>query len=633
MEILDRTIVGTNLRMVDNDFSFDIFSLGLDEISTSTKLEYTTILTELIRPVGDLLNFLTKYRSEDMEYIGPISFKEFQLVFWEKDGNLVFMITEAEREVYWIIQSISYLLEFSGKLSRETILDIRYKFPSVLSVDPKLRNFALEDPFRSIPQTYFKASMIQEGPASKDQSELGEIITIISKNLSALCMGSGNLHELGMIIESLQSPSLNRERFYISLNLLDALVFSGMDKHEISTIIAPHYLNLIEYLDLQGFNNLSWVIKGYLGFYFGVKVDIEPRQIDDYSIPNIYYLLPHLIRVTRETKSIENIEGELSTLLGEIIEFDYPFYGQSFLYESIAYVSAEIKNYRKAMTYFTLAADYYTLERQVEEVEKCLKNSVQSSCMHYVEYATAANLFHFLGQNSEGIKMGWMALNLSMTVVMDSLNISLEYTQDILETILFHIDECKRPLLSEETDMTPVIELKLDELINFYSELLNEKTEDVTNALQSIEMHKESIKFLMPFTPPVFLFLTVDGRLLYSVKATADLEMEELHLSNLMAGVLTAVRSIFVEASFSGGGAVKEINTGDSTLLIEARNNIVVVASSLNMTQEIRSFTLEIADQIDEEFSQLLETWDGGTESVDPIVDMINQKVLSDLVN
>ena len=633
MEILDRTIVGTNLRMVDNDFSFDIFSLGLDEISTSTKLEYTTILTELIRPVGDLMTFLSKYRSEDMEYIGPISFKEFQLVFWEKEGNLVFMITEAEREVYWIIQSISYLLEFSGKLSRETILDIRYKFPSVLSVDPKLRNFALEDPFRSIPQTYFKASMIQEVPAYEDQSELGEIITIISKNLSALYMGSGNLHELGAIIESLLSPSLNRERFYISLNLLDALAFSGMDKYELSRIIARHYLNLIEYLDLQAFNNLSWVIKGYLGFYFGVKVDIEPRQIDDYIIPNIYYLLPHLIRVTRGTKSIENIEGELSTLLSEIIEFDYPFYGQSFLYESIAYVSAEIKNYRKAMTYFTLAADYYALEKQVEEVEKCLKNSVQSSCMHYVEYATAANLFHFLGQNSEGIKMGWMALNLSMTVVMDSLNISLEYTQDILETILFHIDECKRPLLGEETDMTPVIELKLDELINFYSELLNEKTEDVTNALQSIEMHKESIKFLMPFTPPVFLFLTVDGRLLYSVKATADLEMEELHLSNLMAGVLTAVRSIFVEASFSGGGAVKEINTGDSTLLIEARNNIVVVASSLNMTQEIRSFTLEIADQIDEEFSHLLETWDGGTESVDPIVDMINQKVLSDLVN
>ena len=633
MNLLKESVYLSNLRYNDSEPEFDLIPLGGEEFSTGLTIEISRAISRVIQPEGNLENFLKKYVDEQ-DYIGPFSFENRQIVFWSKDSKVSALVTDLLGDISWIIQSISYHMAFEMKITSQSVLDLRYKYPVICAMDPKLRNFKLQDAFKSIPQTYFKSILNGDPFENYEDNEYADILNVMNNILKGIATDHPKELEknLRSALELLLMSRGSKERFYIAINLMDALLFSKIDRSMLSNIFIDIFSDQIEYLNLQGMKNITWVISCYLKYYFGAEVELEKMELNNYEVPMVYYLLPNLSRIRQER--IENIAEFLNDLNNEALEIGHFLYGQGYLYESIGYVSAAEKNYHRAVTFFTLAVDYYNVIGSKTDAIICNKKSVQSSIYHYSEYATAANLFHYIGQQGEGIKMAWMALNISMSIVKNALGISMSYTQDILDSVIEYIDQCRRPLLAEESDMTPVVDLKISELENFYRSLLyaEDSEENLSDAVTSIEMHQESIKFLMPFTPPIFLFLTTDGRLIYSVKATEELEMEETHLTHLLAGVLTAVRSMFVEASFSSSGTVKEINTGDSTLLIEARESIVVVTSALNMTQEIRNFTLEIANILEEQFSDIIVNWDGEVAALDPMVDLINKKILSVLV-
>ncbi len=137
----------------------------------------------------------------------------------------------------------------------------------------------------------------------------------------------------------------------------------------------------------------------------------------------------------------------------------------------------------------------------------------------------------------------------------------------------------------------------------------------------------------MPQTPPKFLILTPDGRLVYSV--TADHQITESGMasdSHLLAGVLTAIRTIFLEASMSGSGNVREIDAGDSTLYIEARESLVLVVSAVTMTQELREFTNNMADFLQLNYGDLLDNWDGSSNMVAEMIEVFRDAIREKLL-
>ncbi|MDH5403257.1 MAG: hypothetical protein OEY49_12250, partial [Candidatus Heimdallarchaeota archaeon] len=173
---------------------------------------------------------------------------------------------------------------------------------------------------------------------------------------------------------------------------------------------------------------------------------------------------------------------------------------------------------------------------------------------------------------------------------------------------------------------------KLHELWIFLNELEN-TTYPREELLKLASIQFDSVVHLMPQSPPSFLLITLDGRLVFSMEAIDNPHfVEESKRDHLIAGVLTAIQSVMREATLSEDGSVKELNSGDSTILIEVRQSFMLIVSCVTVTDELRIFSTDIADKVEGLYGQVLKQWFGDKKSVIELSNYFKNKVIKEVV-
>jgi hypothetical protein len=647
-------IVWDNIYFFENQSPKDLIE-DKEQLNQILLIKNQLDSTDLEGVITDINHVLQSNKIEDEEffknnfmkndlYAGPFLNNNNLYVFWfNHELSRILVIKEINNEnVDWLLSAFSYLIEFNFNITKEKLLETRYKFPIISTYSDKSNELSSQDLFQTYPNTYFQLIIknatlaLKNSETRKPYDSINEIIEL-ENNLLKLVKEISKTEPLKTILDLLKTNFTfqeieSYEKSLIQINLLEALISLEFQPEE-KKLIHNHFIQLFTKLQQVNMQNLAWIIGVLINYYFEGSLELEAKDLDENEIPPKLLFLPKIkeIRENQQYSKDERLKHYLK-LNNQSVGIPM-FLGQEDLYSSIADLSYEINDYQNAALFYSLLVQSYKVNNKSDLLSESLKKEINSEFDHFKEYSSAANLYHFLGQRSEAAKLAWRVLVLSMNIVRKLLGQEESFVKLIIDEILELIPQCKRPLLAEENEMTPVVELKIDELINFYKEIRSDFDEsNVNNLMEIIDMHSDSIKFLMPYQPTLFLLLSNDGRLMYSVKATSDLSTEENQISHLMAGVLTAVRSIFLEASFSGGGTLKEINTGDSTLLIEGRDSLVFVASAVNMTQGIKIFTAKVADYLNNNYTKTLSNWGGGLAEIDDIITYINNRILEELV-
>lgn len=537
------------------------------------------------------------YRDK-INYVGPIEYEGMLIAYWNDLEISIIVKTSFSYPTLWIFDAITYLRIHEVPITAGEILNLRYKFPSLAVASET--EFATKDIFYTIPPIDFMY-MIEE------HAEDPLIQAVQSNDIP-----------LALQLLNQQYPLGEKEHILIHLNLFFAIVTTAV--YATNTTALLDEITALKNAAI-GYDNLLWIISLLGVYFFNLQDKILSREFNDEEVPTKLLLLGKLVNIPEDSA-----EDQLSYLLGiNSIVSNNPsaYFGTADLYLQIGACYSVICDYSHASMYYSYAMHYYQWLHQTDATHRAFLQYVDAALEHYRQYVIAANLTYYATQYSDAVKFAWQGMNIALQLLHDV----TEFNGNLISVsshILQHFSMCKRPLIYGDSEMAPVIQLKLDELELFLQELISSPSDDVVTL---IEMHQDSLKFLMPQAPPLFLFLTVDGRLLYNVRATPDLASDDSQNSHLMAGVLTAVRSIFMEASFSGSESVKEINTGDSVVLIEARPTVVVVAAAPTLTQTITDFTAAIATNTEDYFGTVIQNWHGSTDELVELTNYINLQI------
>ncbi len=388
--------------------------------------------------------------------------------------------------------------------------------------------------------------------------------------------------------------------------------------------------NLKNKADDLGLDNVVWIINLLLKWYFGKGEQLKPKNWEDTSIPNNLLLIPFLIEMNENQEDLDDETMLMNYLkLNEVIELPILFDAYEVLQEKIGKYYLKLNDYQKAELYYKYALQIFEFQHNYAKIKITKKIIIRAIQKHYTELAIAANLFSNTSRKIEAEALAWSGLLNALRLIENVFEFEFS-KKNSLEIILEYFDMCKRPLLKDDNDMREVVELKLNELNNFFISLKNDELDDET-ARMYLEMHADSLKFMVPTKAAQFMLMTSDGRLLYTREASMDSE-QDTDTSYLLAGALTAIRSVLTEASMSQEGSVKEITLGDSVLLIEARKSVVVVASSLKIDDQLRAITTEMADHIEESWHEELWDWFGDRESITPMIEYVDELIEEKLI-
>ncbi len=572
------------------------------------------------------------------DYLGPVFFDPYYFVFIGQFSSLTIIAINKNYpyNADWILQSVELHLNHNRPISFNSLQEMRYEFLDICTspiYDDTTDSY--NDLFATFPPSNFLNSIIGESKITNnilsDTIDVTNAIEIIEFFLSQIYRSDNNhghiknwLEKIHQVFQEHLLPNLtqNPEIMLILLNFYDALILFSPPLISLPMIIS-FLKKVLSLEEIQKHPSVQYVLT--LQKAFLTRDSLPPFEIHKRSIPESYKLIPYFLEVLKK----ENISQENFNKIQQSISPEIFYRGY---FQLMQYIGDEL--FRQCR--YSVAEIYYSELRQkilVKESNFPLKRIIDSKIFFSKQgifnlYVKTSILHYNIHQFDKAMDFAWSAIRIGLKTIQFAIENSVS-PSTLIDSLFNNFLQIKESLLAEEREMNPVIELKLDEL---YTDLMEIKNLD--ELLEKINVHQESFAFLMPQTPPKFLFLTPDGRLLYSVTANYDLEnSEEETESHLMAGVLTAIRTIFLEASFSGSGNVKEIDAGDTTLYIEARDSVVVVVSSVNLDQELKNFANWIANEIQLNYSEIIDNWDGRMLSLEPIVKFIIQSIKEKLLD
>lgn len=572
----------------------------------------------------------------------------FKIYFWNNKSLqflLVFQNIEDLDSVHWIISSVAVLYGEKA-IDKDTLLNYRYSHLSHITeyIDEPTD---VSEFITTIPRVDYTNKIATKTYLGKEPI-LNIIITEDIRNVHDL------IYEIGKFVSYLgRTENPNNKRIIYKIIQLSNQYHEKVieDKREvvihqlqlfyvITKIFVPRDIHdeIIEFGDTirikamnLGMDNVVWIIDLLLKWYFGKGEKVGSKGWEDTTIPANLLLIPFMMDINDNTAQLSNEEILLNYLkLNEVIELPILFDAYEVLQERIGKYCLAVNDYTKAELYFNYAMQIYEYQKNEDKVKELKKFILNSIRKHYEELAISANFFSNTSRNQEAQELAWSGLLNALRLVKTVFAFDADPSKS-LTLILEMFELCRRPLLKEDSDIREVIALKLDELKQFFASLLTGVIEE-DEAKLFLEMHSDSLKFMVPNKAAQFMFMTSDGRLLYVREASHD-NFQDTDTSFLLAGALTAIRSVLTEASMSQEGSVKEITLGDSVLLIESRKSVVVVASALKIDDIIRKFTTEIADVIQDRWHDELWDWFGDTESIQDMINFIDTKIEDELID
>lgn len=572
-------------------------------------------------------------------YIGPIYESPFYFIFWFTSNRSVLLAIEHtyNENVEWILNLITYLINEGKPISFEMLTKMRYELLDFVTapIFDEHSNRHL-DLFYTFPQTFFLDSMITPSNLENVNIEtlpetlsLKDEIKVVEFLLSQANRRNFALNWLPEIVERLsnilQMDNYFPENVLVVLNAIDALLQLPPSPLSIPPLLS--FFEILESYDkLKEYQSLLDTIKIQKGFL--IKEPPEVKEITIPFLPSSYSLIPYVVDVILGHSDPESAVNKWK----KFRQTDEILRGYHFLLEFLGDYSYGEQKFIDSENFYAEALSSYLLKGSFSLYFHHLSQKLlQTRLQRILQYFTTSALHLDLHQFEKAISFGWSAIRLAITMLQQAISAKVEI-QDAVAKLTENLPYAKRSLLCVESEMTPVIELKLDELIEDLTSFLSGKI-SLDEFSYKLEVNQEAFTYLMPQSPPRFLLLTPDGRLLYSVSADHDLtESDTASDSHLLAGVLTAIRTIFMEASISGSGNVKEIDAGDSTLYIEARDSLVLVVSAVMMTQELREFANSIADILQLEFGGLVREWDGSSNMIKDLIQFLRSQIKEKLL-
>ncbi|MCY3410210.1 MAG: hypothetical protein INQ03_01110 [Candidatus Heimdallarchaeota archaeon] len=567
------------------------------------------------------------------------------ILYADMQGMLIVHKSIQSSDFHWIASVVSELYP-SRILTKDILLNTRYQHLSHITEyidEPSDQSeFLTTIPrvnFNSIMNTkrYEGTEPILKIIISEDIQDIHDLIFEIGKYVAYLHVDE---HEHNLkIIEKILKLSNDYHHKVID-DKREVVIHKLQLFYVLTRVYIPRQIfnDLIEYgkgiikmaNDLQ-MSNIVWVLNTLLSWFFGVGEPVKRKKWGSLDIPNNLNLLPSLLEIKDNVQDKDPLDVlKLYLELNESMELQILVDGYEELQEKIANTYLRLDDYNSAEMFFNYALTIYEYQKRIDRIIKIQQKIINAIQKHYEEVAITANFFSNNGRTADAVTLAWGGLLIALRLVKLIYDFSMN-AEGSLRIILKYFDMCRRPLIKVEDDMTEVVMLKLDELNQFFNSLFNKELDDET-AKMYIEMHSESLKFMVPQKPPLFMFMTSDGRLLYTREATADSDADT-DTSYLVAGALTAIRSVLTEASMSQSGSVKEITLGDSVLLIEARKSVVVVVSVLKLDDNLRKFTQNVADVIEENWGPVIYDWFGDRESIEPVIEYIDSSILEELID
>ena len=276
------------------------------------------------------------------------------------------------------------------------------------------------------------------------------------------------------------------------------------------------------------------------------------------------------------------------------------------------------------------------------KLKKCLESRINNKLHYFNDLVVIANYYYFSLNQGEAKKFARRALIYSLDLITLIVERHSHFEKkenhllsadpllaSIVLTILSKFDICNTVIKAQTKEMNAPVGLKLSELGSFYKSLINGEPLEISKIEYSIKIHKESLKYIYPIGFPQFIIFTSDGRLIhyynrFHISAEGENKRETEYL---IAGLLTAIHTMFSEVPTIGKGTVEEVNTATGTLLLESRENIVVVAICTEALEEIRIFVNSLADQIHNNFNAAIKKWLGDKSQIKVIEHFINEKI------
>ncbi len=281
---------------------------------------------------------------------------------------------------------------------------------------------------------------------------------------------------------------------------------------------------------------------------------------------------------------------------------------------------------------------------QSQKVIESLEGIAHSRLLYSKDLSVVANYNAYSSNYVQAQREAWRALTIALDTVpfiVQRYRMQNEGAEEIIadpvlekfikEFLEFYPLAHRSLITSSDKEIVPVISLKLDELKKFFLSLTDEIPDSLEDVRIWIDTQKESLRFLIPLNIPSFMFLTPDGRLLYHYTQTF---VERPHVDHgssqhLLAGILTAISSVFHETQILGSGGIREINAVGGTLIIESRPNVMVISICDIVFPEIENMTRNLADHIQHQYGGILARWMGNKQSIANLVSDIQLQLSS----
>ena len=381
------------------------------------------------------------------------------------------------------------------------------------------------------------------------------------------------------------------------------------------------------------------------------KYELARLYTKIYRIEDAIVSLYHTIKLYQELK-LEKLEADALDFLGslfinsknqekarKILEKAHKIYmnlGRQYLsYED--YFHAE-QAFLQAMNALHKIPPPHQHETKIL-IKSTLKEQITTKLGYFKDLTVIANYNCYSSNFEKGRNYAWRALTISLDILVllvnfissadeeASLNLNKNFSESCIKAIRNRFQVCQNAIIQNVGEIEPVIKLKLSEFKLFLKKQHLKTLQLTDNALNQIKIQKESIRYLFPIHYPQFLVLTIDGRLIhYFNKGQLDnTESGDNSTQYRIAGILVAIKSILYETMYSDSGIVQEIYTANGTMLIETRENIIVVAIYEIVLGNIDALLSDLATKLQKKYSKLLNNWLGNKTEIKPIQNDIDK--------
>ncbi len=239
----------------------------------------------------------------------------------------------------------------------------------------------------------------------------------------------------------------------------------------------------------------------------------------------------------------------------------------------------------------------------------------------FVEIVTS--LFHRMENDLEkSIYLAW-----------DSLKMLLEGYSNILTNQRHNVIKESNDILTYASSILsiPGKKRKNLSLINKIRKIIRDtQLQMIDENSEKEHFHKlfELILRNIPISPPTFLLISSDGRLITSGIITKEGWSNPNLEGVVFSGILSAIMGLLSEVSPSSA-TLRTIDAGGMKIMVEKNEEAIAVILADRETREFRIALRNILEQIKEKFSIELDMWDGNLSFVPEIIDI----VINDLVH